>query len=204
MHLPQIYLKWNFWRRGRRERDGGSPLLGRRHLRGDQQRRVGARYRKRRHSGTLIPRARVARWFLFKPKIPICVNFGGSSNGRCWYILCPFGKFSCHLTYFMAIWYIFPSFGTFLPVLVCCTDKNLATLPGAVTYLNGFSSLTEKFRPGYKRRESAEAQSFCLTAFWKAALLTGWPDELVKKFAQWVKMSKLVRNFYREKLINHG
>jgi hypothetical protein len=28
----------------------------------------------------------------------------------------------------MAIWYIFPRFGTFLPVLVCCTKKNLATL----------------------------------------------------------------------------
>jgi hypothetical protein len=28
----------------------------------------------------------------------------------------------------MAIWYIFHRFGTFLPVLVCCTKKNLATL----------------------------------------------------------------------------
>jgi hypothetical protein len=58
----------------------------------------------------------VARWFLFKPKkIPICVNFGGSCNGRCWYILCPFGQFSGHSTYFMAIWY---NFVIFSPVLV--------------------------------------------------------------------------------------
>jgi hypothetical protein len=73
---------------------------------------------------------RVARWHIFKPKIPICVNFGGW-NGRCfvylvyfvsiWYILCPFGIFCVHLVYFEVICYIFP-------VLVCCTNKNLATL----------------------------------------------------------------------------
>jgi hypothetical protein len=73
-------------------------------------------------------KTRVAKWFLFKPKIPICVNFGGSSNGRCWCILCPFDQFSGHLAYFMAIGYIVPSFGTFLHVLVCCIKKNLATL----------------------------------------------------------------------------
>jgi hypothetical protein len=31
--------------------------------------------------------------FIFRPKIAIWVNFGGSCNGRCWYILwkfCPF------------------------------------------------------------------------------------------------------------------
>jgi hypothetical protein len=27
--------------------------------------------------------SRVARWFMFKPKIPIWANFCGSSNGRC-------------------------------------------------------------------------------------------------------------------------
>jgi hypothetical protein len=30
--------------------------------------------------------------------------------------------------YFMTIWYILCSFGTFFPVLVPCTKKNLATL----------------------------------------------------------------------------
>jgi hypothetical protein len=30
---------------------------------------------------------RVARWFVFKPKIPIWVNFGASCNGKSWYIL---------------------------------------------------------------------------------------------------------------------
>jgi hypothetical protein len=35
-----------------------------------------------------------ARWFVFKPKIPIWVSFGGSCDGRCWYILEPFGIFN--------------------------------------------------------------------------------------------------------------
>jgi hypothetical protein len=29
----------------------------------------------------------VARWFVFKPKSPIWVNFGGSRYGKSWYIL---------------------------------------------------------------------------------------------------------------------
>jgi hypothetical protein len=49
---------------------------------------------------------RVAGWCIFKPKIQIWVNFGGSWNKRCWYILCPFGIFYGHLPYFLAIWYI--------------------------------------------------------------------------------------------------
>jgi hypothetical protein len=40
------------------------------------------------------------------------LNFGGSSNGRCWYILCPFGIFPLVLVHFYQ----------------CCTKKNLATL----------------------------------------------------------------------------
>jgi hypothetical protein len=71
--------------------------------------------------------SRVARWFIFKPKIPVCVNFEGSSN-VVMYILCPFDQFSGHLAYIMAIWYISSHLGTFSPVLVWCTKKNLATL----------------------------------------------------------------------------
>jgi hypothetical protein len=61
--------------------------------------------------------SRVARWFLFKPKIPITVDFGGYSNGRCWYILCPFGQFPAILHtlwpfgIFPKFWYIFTRFG---------------------------------------------------------------------------------------------
>jgi hypothetical protein len=58
--------------------------------------------------------SRVARWYIFKPKIPIWVNFGGSFNGNCWhslwtwstdstaigYILWTFGIFCGNLVYF--------------------------------------------------------------------------------------------------------
>jgi hypothetical protein len=50
---------------------------------------------------------RDARWYIFKPKIPIGVNFGRSWNGRCWFMLWPFGMFYGHLVYFMAIWYMY-------------------------------------------------------------------------------------------------
>jgi hypothetical protein len=40
---------------------------------------------------------RVARWFIFTPKISIWVNFGGPWNGKCWYILRPFGTLHGHL-----------------------------------------------------------------------------------------------------------
>jgi hypothetical protein len=62
---------------------------------------------------------RDARWFVFKPKIPIWVNFAGSCNSKCWYILCPFGLFlRGHWKYFVVIWYILWSFGIFCGHLV--------------------------------------------------------------------------------------
>jgi hypothetical protein len=59
---------------------------------------------------------RVARWNIFKPKIPIWVYFLeglGIEN-----ILWPFGIFD--IQYLIAIWYILWSFGIFVPVLVYC------------------------------------------------------------------------------------
>jgi hypothetical protein len=51
--------------------------------------------------------SRVARWYIFKPKIPIWVKFGGCCDVIFWYILWPFGLCLCygHLVYFVAIWY---------------------------------------------------------------------------------------------------
>jgi hypothetical protein len=49
-------------------------------------------------------------------------------NGRYWYFLFPFCQFYVQMVYNMAIWCILCSFGILFPVLVCCTDKNLATL----------------------------------------------------------------------------
>jgi hypothetical protein len=62
--------------------------------------------KKRQQKSIVHPRIRVARWYIFKPKILIWIDFGGSGNGRCWYILSP-------LVYFTAIWYILWSFGIF-------------------------------------------------------------------------------------------
>jgi hypothetical protein len=66
--------------------------------------------------------------FVFKPKIPVWVNFGEPFNGKCWVyfitiwnILRIFGKCYDHLIHFVSIWYIFR-------VLVSRTNKNLATL----------------------------------------------------------------------------
>jgi hypothetical protein len=66
---------------------------------------------------------RVARWYIFEPKIEIWVKFVGSFNGR------------CMLVYLMAIWSFIRTFGIFggqlvvsFHVLVSCTKKNLATL----------------------------------------------------------------------------
>jgi hypothetical protein len=42
--------------------------------------------KNRREKNRSLP-IRVAGWFVFKPKIQIWVNFGGSSNGKSWYIL---------------------------------------------------------------------------------------------------------------------
>jgi hypothetical protein len=67
---------------------------------------------------------RVAGRYIFKPKIPLWVNFGAVCNGRFWYIfghvayftanLCilwSFGIFCGRLVYFVVVWYIFPRFG---------------------------------------------------------------------------------------------
>jgi hypothetical protein len=61
---------------------------------------------------------RVARWFIFKPKILIWVNFGGPYIEKYWYIgmaiwniLRTFGIFYDPLGKFVFIWYIFSSFG---------------------------------------------------------------------------------------------
>jgi hypothetical protein len=62
----------------------------------------------------------VARWYIFKPKIPTWVNFGRSCNGRCWYFLWPFclfygqtlsGTFDTFcglLVHFFPFWYVVP------------------------------------------------------------------------------------------------
>jgi hypothetical protein len=55
--------------------------------------------------------SRVARWYIFKPKIPILVHFGGPWNRKGCYIIWPFGISNGHLEYQTAIWNIKRPFG---------------------------------------------------------------------------------------------
>jgi hypothetical protein len=72
--------------------------------------------------------SRVARWYIFKPKIKNWVLFGGSCSGSCWYIF-------RQLVYFTAIWYTLRAFEIFCSNLdyfspflyVVYIKKNLAT-----------------------------------------------------------------------------
>jgi hypothetical protein len=78
---------------------------------------------------------RAARWHIFKPK-KIGVNFGGPWNGKCRYILWPFGIYYGHsvnsmaiyVEYLMPIWLFRDCLVYFPPVLVDCNTKDLATL----------------------------------------------------------------------------
>jgi hypothetical protein len=55
---------------------------------------------------------------IFSNQSLILVNFGGSCNGRCLYILWSFGIFCGHLVYFLVNWYILWPFGIFCGHLV--------------------------------------------------------------------------------------
>jgi hypothetical protein len=61
--------------------------------------------------------ARVARWFVFNPKIPIWLNLGGFAMVNLgifmttWAILRPLEIFYVHLVHLVVIWYIFLRFG---------------------------------------------------------------------------------------------
>jgi hypothetical protein len=52
-------------------------------------------------------------------------KFWRSCNGRYWYILWPFDRFSDHLVYYMAVWYFLWSFGMSSRILVSSTKKTL-------------------------------------------------------------------------------
>jgi hypothetical protein len=55
--------------------------------------------------------------------------------------------------YFTAIWYILWLFGTFFPVLVCCTKKHLATLLGAEIILRQLSFDSAKRKKKFTGRK---------------------------------------------------
>jgi hypothetical protein len=101
------------------------------------------------------PSTRIARWYIFKPKIPIWANFWWSFNGtsilwpfdlffsylvylfycKIWYKLWSFGINCGHLVYFLVIWYVFWSFTitsgqlVYFSALVHCIKKDLPSIP---------------------------------------------------------------------------
>jgi hypothetical protein len=87
---------------------------------------------------------RVARWYIFKSKIKIWVDFGGSCNGSCLYIIWPFGLlwqfyiFCGHLVHYIVLWYIFPRFG----VLHQDKSGNPGGQCGAIYWTNVFNVAT--------------------------------------------------------------
>jgi hypothetical protein len=94
----------------------------------------------------LISLARVARWFIFKQKIPNLGKFWMALDWKMficvmaiWNILRTVWKFFDHLVHSVFIWYIFP-------VLASCTKKNLATLPSALWVYPQSEELVKKSR----------------------------------------------------------
>jgi hypothetical protein len=73
--------------------------------------------------------SRVARWFILKPKNPNLGKFCRALDGKRLRFLCPYGIFNGDWGYFMTIWYILYSFGTFFRFWYHIhKKKNLATL----------------------------------------------------------------------------
>jgi hypothetical protein len=128
---------------------------------------------------------RVARWFLFKPKIPIGVNFGGPQIGKCWYVyylaiwnsLQTFGIFYDHLVYFVFIFSLF---------LVSWTKKNLATLNKnrwsrkkasayPAIHLSAETSYIDKyFEKNAQKYFSCVVRKMILTFFWSICEATNF------------------------------
>jgi hypothetical protein len=65
------------------------------------------------HSRIAASRTRVARWFVFKPKILICEKNQGLRLEKVDIFYGHWEYFNEYLGYFMTIWYILCSFGTF-------------------------------------------------------------------------------------------
>jgi hypothetical protein len=98
----------------------------------------------------------VARWYIFKQKIQIWVNFRRHCNGGCWYFLWPccllFGKmvYVCLLVHSVDIWYILPRFGMLY--------REKSGNPGCRTKILNFKQRRKKRRPLKRFREVAKSE----------------------------------------------
>jgi hypothetical protein len=145
-----------------------------------------------------LQNARAARWYIFRPKIPIWVNFGGPGHGKCRYILRPSGIFCDHL---VIKW----PFGIFSPVLVHCFTKNLATLQSARwpfqthrTWLWGRSCLHF-----LRMKANAEKPSRAIKKLdWRKKMSVAWIRPRVTKLVESftlvsvLKFTEVAKNFW--------
>jgi hypothetical protein len=81
------------------------------------------------------------------------------------------------LVHFVFIWYILCSFGTFFPVLVSCTKKNLATLHQTVVQIKLSDSTNQRTRDRCYDFLNIFAKKFCEK---KSAFLTQNKAKLCK------------------------
>jgi hypothetical protein len=118
--------------------------------------------------------SRVARWCVFKPKLPIWVNFRGSWTRKCWYILWPIGiyfgtlvnfigicKFSGNLIYFFC-------FGTFFQEKSGNPGLALTPMNASIYYRDQSSTFQQK-----KKRERDVEIGNCRKK-WKTAVSAIW------------------------------
>jgi hypothetical protein len=123
---------------------------------------------------------RVARWFVFQPKLPIWVNFRGSCNSKSWYILWPFGLLYGHLKYSMAIWYIYfvVIWYIFPPLGILHRNKEKSGNPGKYPFKRMFHL------EATVRRCSMRAQ----TCWSRCRACSAWPS--TAKAERWIANKK--------------
>jgi hypothetical protein len=124
--------------------------------------------------------SRVARWCVFKPKLPIWVNFRGSWTRKCWYILWPIGiyfgtlvnfigicKFSGNLIYFSPFWYIF-SRKIWQPRSRAHANECKYLLPRPIEYIS-----TKKWERDVEIGNCRKKWKTAVSAIWLQSVFTG-------------------------------
>jgi hypothetical protein len=105
-----------------------------------------------------------------------------------WYFFRPFFKLWCHLVCFKVIWFIFP-------VLVCCTEKNLATLA------DDFAKASENAI----HQISGSLRSFMIficSAYWRFSQKPMlWSHFLHNLALFWIKNANFFAEFFRENIL---
>jgi hypothetical protein len=81
----------------------------------------------------------------FKANIQVWVNFGGSCNGRCWYILWLVGLFYSQLVYFTASWSILQPVGLFFGHLIIFYGHLVYFFRCGMLYQKNLRNLIEQF-----------------------------------------------------------